>query len=213
MLRLFVIAVALAVLVGLPFLFWGDYLEQGLAGDAAVGWLRDYGPFAWAAGIALLIADIALPVPSSAVMAALGIVYGPWLGGTIATVGVTAAGITGYGLARLFGYPLARRLAGADNLNEGEKLFNRRGGWLVALSRWVPVLAEVVAFMAGLTRMRFPLFVAALVCGAAPLGFLFAAIGDAGEDRPYLVLALSILLPALFWAVARPFVRRHAALD
>ena len=47
----------------------------------AVMTLREYDSWAWALGIALIWADVLLPVPQTAVIAALGIVYGTLLGG------------------------------------------------------------------------------------------------------------------------------------
>ena len=42
----------------------------------AVFMLREYDSWAWALGIALIWADVVLPVPQNAVIAALGIIYG-----------------------------------------------------------------------------------------------------------------------------------------
>ena len=42
--------------------------------DDAVLMLRTYGSWAWAAGIALIWADLVLPIPQTAVVAALGII-------------------------------------------------------------------------------------------------------------------------------------------
>ena len=45
------------------------------ANDALLA-LRGYGSWAWALGIAIIWADILLPIPQTAVIAALGIMYG-----------------------------------------------------------------------------------------------------------------------------------------
>jgi uncharacterized membrane protein YdjX (TVP38/TMEM64 family) len=45
--------------------------------------LRQYENWAWALGIGLIWADLVLPVPQTAVIAALGIVYGAVLGGLL----------------------------------------------------------------------------------------------------------------------------------
>ncbi len=210
MLRFLAVALFLAVTFALPFVFWGDRFEAAFAGDGAVQWLQELGPYAWLSAIGLLIADLVLPVPSSAVMAALGILYGPWWGGAIATAGSIASGLVGYGICRLFGRPLARRLIGDRMLDYGNRLFAGFGGWVVALSRWQPILPEVIACLAGLSRMPLGFFVLALACGAAPLGFAFAAIGHAGADRPLLTMAACALLPLMLWALMQPMLRRRA---
>ena len=73
--------------------------------------MRGFGGWAWAVGIGLIASDIALPIPSSAVMAALGIIYGPWIGGAISAGGSILAGLTGYGVCRMIGPATAEKLA------------------------------------------------------------------------------------------------------
>ena len=78
------------------------------ANDAVLT-LRNYGGWAWAVGIALIWADLVLPIPQTAVIAALGIIYGTWLGGLLGTFALITGGLLGYGLMRT----AARRLAQA----------------------------------------------------------------------------------------------------
>jgi uncharacterized membrane protein YdjX (TVP38/TMEM64 family) len=144
------------------------------------------------------MSDLVLPIPATAVMAALGFVYGPVAGGLIATSGSFLSGALGYLLCRWFGRPVAVRLLGPKDLLEGEQLFARVGGWLVVLSRWLPVFPEVIACMAGLSRMPPLAFFAALACGSAPLGFVFAMV---------LAIALSAGLPPLLWLGVQPYFR------
>ena len=215
MLRLIGIFVVLAILVLIPFLIWGEGFEQRFSQAGAVDWLRDYGRWAWAAGLLLLISDLFLPIPATAVMAALGFIYGPFAGGLIATVGSFGSGALAYLVCRRFGRPVAVRLLGPQDLMEGERLFARVGAWLVVLSRWLPIFPEVIACMAGLARMRSLAFFAALACGSAPLGFVFAAIGHAGASSPVLAIMLSAGLPPLLWLAVQPYfvAKRRAKFD
>lgn len=206
MIRLLVFVLALVFLVGLPFALWGEDIEAWLSIDGAAEWMRGFGGWAWAAGLALIAADIFLPIPATAIMAALGVIYGPLLGGALSVLGSIAAGLAGYGLCRLINPRLAARLAGADAMGDARRLFDRWGGWLVAASRWLPVLPETVAFLAGLVRMPFWRFSTALVCGAVPLGFAFAAIGALGAEAPVLTLAIAAIAPLGLWAAARPLL-------
>ena len=198
-LRLTWIFLVLAILVALPFLIWGDRIEALLHQDRLVAWFQSYRSSAWLIAIVLLVSDLVLPIPNTMVMAALGVIYGPVVGGLVATIGTTLSGLLGYGLCRRFGRPLARRLAAEADLRAGEALFARSGGFIVAASRWLPVLPEVISCMAGLARMPFRRFALALLCGSAPLGFVVAALGYAGTDRPLLTLVLCALLPLPLW--------------
>lgn len=170
--------------------------------------MESAGSWAWAVGIALLVADLVVPIPGTVVMSALGFLYGAFSGGLIAAAGGMLAGIAGYGVGRLCGERVARRWLGDIDFEKGRLFFASGGGWVVALSRALPILPEVVSCMAGLVRMPFGRFLVALACGSLPTGFLFAAIGAAGRDAPGWATAFSLALPALLWLVARRRLQR-----
>jgi len=198
--RAVLIFLALAALVVVPFLLWGDWFESSFSLEGTVAKLRAAGSWAWLVGIALLVADLFLPIPGTVVMSALGLVYGWFYGGILSAAGWIASGLLAYALCRRFGRGVATRLAGEKGLAEGDRLFRAESGaWLVALSRWMPVLPEVVACLAGLHRMPFPRFAAALCAGSVPMGFAFAWIGHAGAERPGVAILLSAAVPPLIW--------------
>ena len=192
----------------IPFMIWGDALETTFSVQGARAWMAGYGAGAGVAGIGLLVADILLPIPSTLVMSALGLTYGPLIGGLYAATGSALAALIAYGLSRWLGRPLAVRIAGEAGLREGENFFATGGAWLVACSRCLPILPEAVACLAGLTRMPFRTFLLAVLCGSLPMGFIFAAIGALGQDDPAWALALSVVVPALLWLGARRWMRR-----
>jgi uncharacterized membrane protein YdjX (TVP38/TMEM64 family) len=205
--RLLWLFLLLALVVLIPFVIWGSGFERTFSREGAIAWLTGYGRWAGVAGILLLISDLILPIPATAVMAALGFVYGPVVGGLIATLGSFLSGTLAYLICRWFGRAAALRVLGPRDLADGERLFARVGGWLVVLSRWLPVLPEVIACMAGLSRMAPLPFFIALACGSAPLGFVFAVIGHAGAAYPIVGLVLSAALPPLLWLAVQPYVR------
>jgi uncharacterized membrane protein YdjX (TVP38/TMEM64 family) len=201
--RLLALFFLLAVIVIVPFALWGEETERLWSTQALVEATSGSLSYAWLIVVALLVADILLPVPNTAVIAAGGILYGPLLGGAVATLGLTASGLVGYGASRHFGRPVARWLIGEQGLGEGDRLFASSGGWLVAGSRWLPILPEVVSCMAGLARMPLYRFVLAMLCGVVPLAFIFSTAGYYGADRPLLTLVLTALLPLPVWYAIR----------
>ncbi len=200
--RLLWFFLALAALVLATWMIWGAGWETQFTLEGSVRWLEGAGPWAWAAGILLLTADLLLPVPGTVVVSALGFIYGTVLGGLIAGIGLMCAGLAGYGVGRLFGERLARRWLGDRDFEKGSLLFAKGGGWVVALSRALPILPEAVSCMAGLVRMPFGQFLTSLACGSLPMGFLFAAIGQAGHVSPGWAFTLSLVVPAVLWFVA-----------
>ncbi len=203
--RLIVWFSALAALVLGVWLIWGGRWDDQFTFGGSVRWLKSAGQWAWAAGILLLMGDLAVPVPGTIVISALGFIYGTLLGGVIASVGLVAAGLLGYGLGRLLGEKFARRWLGDGDYERGKRLFASGGGWMVALSRALPILPEVISCTAGLVRMPFRRFGMALACGSVPMGFLFAAIGRAGHESPGWATGLSLTVPAVLWLIGRRF--------
>jgi len=204
--RLLWTSLILAILLCLPFVFWGEEFMQWFTGDAAIRWIRSWGPWGWFAVVALLVSDLFLPIPATPVMSAAGFIYGTALGGLLSAAGSFASGMAGYGLCRSFGRGIALRLAGEREIGEHETLFQRSGPWLVAASRWLPLLPEVISCLAGLTRMPVRIFAVSLACGALPMGFVYAAIGAAGRDNPRLALLLSVAVPPVLWLLARRWI-------
>ncbi len=208
MARLLILFLILALMVVIPFLLWGEGIESRFLAFSPEDWLRDYGAWAWAVSMLLLIADLFLPIPATAVMTTLGILYGPLLGGLFSALGSFLAGSLGYGICRQFGRGAAVALLGESDLKRGEQVFSNYGGWLIAFSRWLPIFPEVLACMAGLVRMPIAAFLAALACGAIPFGFTFAMLGHAGADRPFLAIGLSALVPVILWALTQRHFRQ-----
>ncbi len=199
---------AIALLIIAPFAIWGDRLEGFFTGDGTIDWFRGFGAWAWAAGIGLMLADIALPIPGTAVMASMGIIYGPVWGGLISASGSILAGALAYSLCRCVKRNRILWLTSAEGMERIEGLFGRWGGWLVAASRWLPVLPEMVAILAGFAAMPARVFLPALACGSIPLGFAYATAGHLGSDRPVLTLVAAALAPLVLWFAVRRFLVR-----
>jgi uncharacterized membrane protein YdjX (TVP38/TMEM64 family) len=183
----------------LPFCLWGAQLEQTFSLTGAQAWMRQFGPWAWLAGISLLVADVALPVPSTPIMSALGLLYGWFGGGLISALGNWLSGLVAYTVCKYWGQPLAEKISGAEALSQNQRLMHQHGSWLVALTRGLPVLPEALACLAGLGQMPARRFMLASACGALPVGFIFATIGHLGRDHPSAAFTLSLVLPAALW--------------
>jgi uncharacterized membrane protein YdjX (TVP38/TMEM64 family)/SAM-dependent methyltransferase len=177
------------------------------ANDAVLT-LRQYEGWAWAVGIVLIWADVLLPVPQTAVIAALGIIYGTLLGGLLGSLGLITGGLLGYGLMFTAARRLVQRFAGHLTLHKMESFFDRSGAWAIILTRSLPYsIPEAMAFLAGLAAMPVPKLIAALTLGSVPTAFVFAAIGSGWAEQPILALVLSYVLPILLLPVALYLLR------
>ncbi|MFT5467733.1 MAG: putative membrane protein YdjX (TVP38/TMEM64 family) [Verrucomicrobiales bacterium] len=205
--RFFWFIFLLLVLVLGPFLIWGEFFETFFSVEKGKAWLDDLGPWAALAGIGLLMADLVLPLPGTTIIFLLGMKYGFVVGGLAGAIGSILSGILAYGVCRTWGRRPARWIVGEADLEKGERVFRRSGGWIVALSRWLPMAPEIIACSAGVARMPFRPFLLALICGGVPLGFSYAALGAFGKDQPLIAGALSLLIPPILWAIIHPLVR------
>jgi len=198
----------LVVLIIISFVVFGDRLTRFFEDGKAIDYLKEYGQYAWAIAILLLVMDLFLPLPGTIIMSALGFIYGPVIGGLLASLGSLTSGVVAYGLCRSVGEKNAIKILGNQDYEKGHKLFNQKGGWIVAISRWLPILPEAIACIAGLNRMNFKKFIIALFCGSIPLGFVFAYVGYYGITHPAMAIILSAVLPALLWTIAQYYIRK-----
>jgi uncharacterized membrane protein YdjX (TVP38/TMEM64 family) len=180
------------------------------ANDAVLT-LRAYENWAWAIGIALIWADLVLPIPQTAVIAALGIIYGTLLGGLLGSIGLITGGLLGYVLMRTSARRLVQRLTGPRPLHKMQSLFDRGGTWAIILTRSLShSVPEAMVFLAGLAGMPIGKLIAALTIGSVPTAFVFAAIGAGWADQPILALAMSYVLPILLLPIALYLMRLGA---
>lgn len=204
--RLLWIFIGLALIMIIPFALFGD---MGMGEDRAVEFLRSQGSWAWLVAMLLLSADLLLPVPATAIIGALGFIYGPVIGAILGATGSFISANIAYWICRKMGRPMAEKLVGREDLIKGEHLFKVWGGWLVTLTRWLPLFPEVISCLAGMTRMPWKAYAVATLCGVVPLSVLFSWIGHLGQDDFSLSLVLSLSLPPLFWAVLQATLMRR----
>lgn len=184
-----------------------------ILGNALVDqrWLRELGDWSWIVAVGLIVADIAVPIPTTLIITMMGQQYGPFLGGLIGTLGSFSAGVVAYGLTRMLGRGFARWLLG-DELDGASRFFTQSGSFAVACSRWLPLIPEAVSCLAGLVRMPFGKYCVALLCGAVPMCFAYAALATISENQ-LVPLIISILLPVPIWWVAGRLLHLRAQTD
>jgi len=214
--RLVLLIVVVLAVLAVPAVLLGERFEDQLSGTKALEFVRAQGSWGAVVGIALIVADLVVPLPSPAVMAALGLIYGPLLGGAIASFGSFLAALVGYTLCRAIGARAASWIAGPSQMDRLSAFFERSGMWAIAVSRFLPAVPEVLACLAGLTRMPFGRFLAGNLIGSVLVGFLNAYFGARGQTDPastvaVVVVAPYVALPIFLFVLARGRrARNHA---
>lgn len=212
------IAAIVCVIVGISgvaFFLFADSLEEWVATEEGLHWLEAQGPVAGLAGMGLIASDVLLPMPAAGVMAALGTIYGGFVGGLYALGGSIAAGLIAYGSTRVLGRRAAARIAGEEKLVALEHFFARSGAWAIAMTRILPVVPEILCCLAGLAPMPFGRFFIALCCGSIPISFLFTFYASTSNQEPLLTILIATLTPAVLflpsWALFTRIARRRPA--
>lgn len=204
--KVFALFLFLAALFMAGFHLWGESLGNLFNQGTCIRWFAQSRSYAWALGIGLLLVDLLLPIPATGVMAALGNVYGVFLGTLVGTIGSTGAGLTGYLLARCLGRKVVGFLASREELERFRGVFDRWGGPAVILSRILPILPEVVSILAGLARMSLARFMTALLLGTVPTCLLFSYLGYASRSEPWFGMIAAVLLPLMIWPLFLKFI-------
>lgn len=199
-----VAAAMLAVFVAVETFASGVLTDPGerlAVGGAAVAVLA----------VALLVADVVLPVPSSVVMVSLGAAYGVAIGAVLATIGSLAAAGVAFAIGRRAAGRLDRVVTASDQA-AFTRWFDRRGVVAVILSRPVPIVAETVAGLAGSSAMPARRFLAAAAVGVVPVAVAYAATGAAVAelDDAVSIVAIVSITAGSAW-LAGHWMRRSVA--
>jgi uncharacterized membrane protein YdjX (TVP38/TMEM64 family) len=169
---------------GLLFLFlttFGVAAALGVPVDDAHPWMGRGGAAAAAVGVGLLVADVALPVPSSGVMMLHGALFGLWAGAALSLAGSMGAAVAGFAAGRA-GNRWVRRLVSPAAHDRAGRLLERWGALAIVASRPVPMLAEAVTILAGASPVSWSRAMGAALVGSVPAAFAYAAVGAAAAS-------------------------------
>src|SRR6516162_2032130 len=142
---------------------------------ALAGPLQHYG--LWAIFVLVLLEDFGIPVPGETVLIA-GAVYagsGRLNVVAVAVVGFVAAVLgdnIGYAIGRFGGRAIVLRWGKyvgmtAERLDKAEDFFNRHGGKIITIARFIEGLRQANGIIAGIIKMHWLKFVAFNALGAA----------------------------------------------
>lgn len=185
-----------------------EWLQVPLLTDPSA-WLNRGGVVAALVGVALLIADVILPVPSSLVMIAHGALFGVALGTLLSLIGSVGAALTGFALGRRGGVWL-ERIVSPEERAKVEQMLERWGALAIVVTRPVPLLAETTAIMAGASAMSWQRVTAASFAGSLPMALLYALTGSvaASFQNGALMFCFVLLVSGAFWFLSQRINRR-----
>ncbi len=148
---------------------------------------------------AVLASDVFLPVPSGPLSTLAGSQLGFLLGTAASTLGMTLGGVVAFALARRWGWPLAERLTSKEQRSSMSQAASQQGGWMVLLTRPLPILAEACVLLVGALQMRWRAFLPVLVASNLVVAGIYSVLGQSAGQQDWLPAAVcvSIALPGL----------------
>lgn len=157
----------------------------------------------------MTIAVVASPIPSAPIALAAGAAYGHLWGTVQVVIGAELGALIAFGLARVLGHDVLRRVFG-DRVDAGLLGSQNALTATVLASRLMPFVSfDMISYAAGLSRLHAWRFALATLAGIIPASFLpahfggEAVSGDLGRAT-WAVLGLGLLtgLP-LLWVAMR----------
>lgn len=151
-----------------------------------------------AAAISLALAsDVVLPVPSSLLATASGMLLGQYMGAIVTWTGMQAGALVGYYIGASVGTRAISRFLGSNQLERATESHRRWGSLSLIATRAVPVLAESSVVFAGALRMPLPRFLSLTGASNAAIAAVYAFVGaHALEARAFLfAFAASVVVP------------------
>ena len=200
--------IVLIGLILLPFFLFEtrfNALAEEIASGGTSRWLAAGGIFA------LLALDVFLPVPSSIVSTAAGVLFGLATGALIVWAGMMAGCFLAY-IVGVRAVAAARWIVGAENLARSEALMLKYGESAIVFCRPVPVLAEATVIFAGLVRAPFARFTLLTAVSNLGIALGYAAFGAYSMRINSFVVAFlgALLLPGIVLGISRmTFGGRH----
>lgn len=156
------------------------------------------------AGIGLLVADVVAPVPSSIIMFVNGVLFGVFLGSLLSILGGLGATLTGHWIGTK-GEAAGKRWMGEMALDRARTFFQKHGLIALIVSRPIPILAEAISIIAGISGMPRKQLIPGTILGLIPAAVLYAVAGAYAVDLNsglYAFLAVMLLATAV-WGIGR----------
>ncbi len=195
------LVIAMAV-IGLGTLFFA--LEGKLSIKVFEETILSLGAWGVGASIGIMVLHSFVPFPAELVAFANGMIYGPFWGTVITWTGAMLGGLLAFGLARFLGRPFVEIIVDRKNWHVLDEWTAERGGRLVFISRFIPIIAfNLVNYAAGLTRISWWTFIWATGLGILPLTALMVFMGDRIENITGEMWLLSGAAVIVLWVVFR----------
>ena len=178
--RIVAIALILFALAALALAWRYTPLREWINVESLVHWSDRFeaSPFAPLIVIGGFVLGGLLVIPLMMLIAATGIVFGPWLGMLYSLLGATLSAVLVYGIGRKVGRDAVRRVAGR-RINDLSRRIAKRGLLAMLFVRIVPIAPfSIINLVAGASHLRFRDFLLGTILGLLPGTILISFFVD-----------------------------------
>ena len=162
---------------------------------------------------------VAAPIPGEATGFVGGLMFGPFWGVVLSTIGLTLGSWAAFVLARLMGRPLVEAVVRAETLRRYDYVMKHKGLFLAFLMFLIPGFPkDILCYILGLGHMRLRDFLAVSVSGRLLGTILLTLGGTYVRDERWMALfvvigvglAITLLVMVYRKRLERAFRRLHA---
>ena len=159
-------------------------MYDSLSADNIKDFIDGFG--AWAPVVFVLVYTISSPIPlmGTFVSAGAGLLFGTLPGTLLAIFSATVSSFIPFYLSRSLGREWVEKRIKNEQLQAVYEQSEGQGGFLfVLLMRLVPIFPfEIQNYIAGLTKVKIPAFLAGTIIGIIPGTFTLVFLGDSIKD-------------------------------
>jgi uncharacterized membrane protein YdjX (TVP38/TMEM64 family) len=162
----------------------------------------------------MVLQSLIAPLPAFVLTLTNGLVFGQFWGATLSWGSAMVGAALCFGLSRIFGHRLVKRLVSPSGLARADTFFVRYGKHAVLVARLLPWISfDLVSYGAGLTPMGFWGFWSMTGIGQLPATLFYTYLGHrAGRSlRAAFFVLTSLFAIGILMALLGPFIKRRLA--
>lgn len=165
---------------------------------AVKDYLLSFGVWAPVVSTLLMVLSVLIaPLPAFIPTFANGLLFGAFWGAVLSWSSALLGAVLCFYISRTLGRPIVEKLVSKKALSWTDRFFTRYGIHAIIIGRIVPVMSYgIVSYAAGLTTMRFWMYVLGTAIGQTPATILYSYLGEHSTES----------VMTIFWAFVVIFV-------
>jgi uncharacterized membrane protein YdjX (TVP38/TMEM64 family) len=201
----------IAALVAVAVVFWKPLVAFFGSPERIGSWVKGAGIVAPLAFMLIQIIQVVVfVIPGEVAQIAGGYLFGPFLGTVYSIIGITVGSVVNFVLGRKLGVPFVTGLFGAEKTEKFETLTSspkaQVGFFLLFVVPGIP--KDILCYVAGISRMRLPAFLAVSMIGRLPGIIGSSWIGSSAEKGNWTVTIVIAVVAIVLFALGSLFQER-----